>query len=48
MLGFSRVTLVAAVVTNIEGHEWQRRDRGRRPEHPRASSSNDDVECFFR
>ena len=28
-----------AVVTNIEGREWQ--ERGRRPEHPRASSTDD-------
>ena len=38
-----------AMITNIEGREWQRIDNissGRKPEHPRASSS-DDVECFF-
>ena len=46
--GFSRETLVA-VITNIEGHEWRRREtlnRGGKAEHPRASST-DDVECFF-
>ena len=43
MLGFSRETLV--VVTNIEGREWQRKERGRRPEHPRASNT-DDVSVF--
>ena len=48
VLGFSKETLVA-LITNIEGREWQRRDNimnGRKPEHPRASST-DDVECFF-
>ena len=47
VLGFSKETLVA-LVTNIEGREWQRRQiaNGRLPEHPRASST-DDVECFF-
>ena len=48
VLGFSKETLVA-IITNIEGREWQRRDNvmnGRKPEHPRASST-DDVECFF-
>lgn len=48
MLGFSRETLVA-LITNIEGREWRRRkcfgDR-ERPEHPRASTT-DDTECFF-
>ena len=42
VLGFSKIT-------NIAGREWQRRDsimNGRKPEHPRASST-DDVECFF-
>ena len=48
VLGFSKKTL-KAVVTNIEGREWHRRDCGskNRPlEHLRASST-DDVECFF-
>ena len=46
ILGFSRETLVA-VITNIEGREWGRRLRKlSKPEHPRASTS-DDVECFF-
>ena len=48
VLGFSRETLVA-VIANIEGREWSRRNSantGRKPEHPRASTS-DDVECFF-
>ena len=48
VLGFSKETLVA-VVTNIEGREWRRREgisSNRQPEHPRASST-DDVECFF-
>ena len=48
ILGFSKETLVA-VVTNIEGREWRRREcvnSDRQPEHPRASST-DDVECFF-
>ena len=36
-------------MTNIEGREFRRRcikERGNKPEHPRASTS-DDVECFF-
>ena len=48
VLGFSRETL-AAVIANIEGREWQRIANircHRKPEHPRASST-DDVECFF-
>ena len=48
ILGFSRETLVA-VITNIEGREWCRRycaGMARKPEHPRASTT-DDVECFF-
>ena len=48
ILGFSRETLVA-MITNIEGREWHRREcsnENRHLEHPRASSS-DDVECFF-
>ena len=46
ILGFSRETLVA-VITNIEGREWSRRiNKLGKPEHPRASMS-DDVECFF-
>ena len=48
VLGFSRETLVA-VITDIDGREWQRRhssQRGGIPDHPRASTS-DDVECFF-
>jgi len=37
------------VITNVEGREWRRRhicERSNKPEHPRASTS-DDVECFF-
>ena len=48
VLGFSKETL-SALITNIEGREWHRRECGntKRPiEHPRASST-DDVECFF-
>lgn len=46
VLGFSKETLVA-LITNIEGREWCRRlNHLRKPEHPRASTS-DDVECFF-
>jgi len=48
VLGFSRETLTA-VITNIEGREWSRREcvSCHRPlEHPRASST-DDVECLF-
>ena len=48
ILGFSKETLVA-LITNIEGREWHRRrviNEKRKPEHPRASST-DDVECFF-
>lgn len=48
VLGFSKETTVA-LVTNIEGREWHRRDvsnQGIKPDHPRASST-DDVECFF-
>ena len=46
VLGFSKETLVA-ITTNIEGREHLRRlNRMRKPEHPRASTS-DDVECFF-
>lgn len=47
-MGFSRETL-AALITNIEGREWHRRkviDSNRKPEHPRASTT-DDVECLF-
>ena len=47
VLGFSKETLVA-LITNI-GRKWQRRENirnGRKPEHPKASST-DDVECFF-
>lgn len=46
--GFSRETLIA-LTTNIEGREFQRRERvvtGGQIEHPRASTT-DDVECFF-
>ena len=46
--GFSRETL-AAVIANIESREWRRIENakcGRKPEHPRASTT-DDVECFF-
>ena len=35
-----------ALITNIEGREWQRCYMGRTPDHPRASSI-DDVEFFF-
>ena len=38
-----------AVLANIETREWRRQENvnsGRKPEHPRASST-DDVECFF-
>ena len=48
VLGFSRETLVA-VIANIESREWRRIENirsKRKPEHPRASST-DDVECFF-
>ena len=48
VLGFSRESLVA-VIANIESREWRRIDNirnKRKPEHPRASST-DDVECFF-
>lgn len=48
VLGFSKETLMA-VVTNIEGREWHRRDcASKNPslEHPRANST-DDMECFF-
>ena len=48
VLGFSRETLIA-LVTNIEGREWQRREcaiNKESLEHPRASTT-DDVECFF-
>lgn len=48
ILGFSCETLVA-VLANIESREWRRCENfnsGRKPEHPRASST-DDVECFF-
>ena len=48
VLGFSRETLIA-VITNIEGREFHRRERTNNKqtlEHPRASST-DDVECFF-
>ena len=44
----SKETLVA-VIANIEGREWHRRqctNKNRPLEHPRASST-DDVECFF-
>lgn len=37
------------VIANIEGREWRRlanNNSGQKPEHPRASST-DDVECFF-
>ena len=48
VLGFLRETLVA-LVTNIEGREWQRRECviNKEPlEHPRASTT-DDVECLL-
>ena len=48
ILGFSKETTVA-LVTNVEGREWHRRNvsnQGIKPEHPRASST-DDIECFF-
>lgn len=48
MCGFTRETLIA-LTTNIESREWRRveiANAGLRPEHPRASST-DDVECFF-
>ena len=48
ILGFSKETVVA-LITNIEGREWHRREvvnQGLKPEHPRASTT-DDVECFF-
>ena len=46
VLGFSKETLVA-VTTNIEGREHLHRlNRMGKPEHPRASTS-DDVECLF-
>ena len=48
MLGFSRETLIA-VITNIEGCEFHRRQRTNNKqtlEHPRASST-DGIECFF-
>ena len=48
-LGFQRKLLVQSLYTNIEGREWRRRhatERSNRPEHPRASTS-DDVECLF-
>ena len=48
ILGFSKETLVA-LTTNIEGREWHRREvanGNRKPDHPRASTT-DDVECFF-
>ena len=35
-----------ALITNIEGREWQRCYMDRTPDHPRASST-DDVEFFF-
>ena len=47
-LGFSRETLVA-LVTNIEGREWHRRESASNNyplEHPRASGT-DNMECFF-
>ena len=46
ILGWSRETLVA-VICNIEGREWRRRNsQGRPAENPRASTT-DDVECMF-
>ena len=48
VLGFSRETL-AALIANIKNREWRRRENlahDRKPEHPRASST-DDVEYFF-
>ena len=48
ILGFSRETLVACIA-NIGSREWRRIDsvnQRRKPEHPRASTT-DDVECFF-
>ena len=48
VLGFSRETLVA-VIANIESREWRRIENirnKRKPEHPRARST-DDVECLF-
>ena len=44
---FSKETVVA-LITNIEGREWHRREVARsiKPDHPRVSST-DDVECFF-
>lgn len=48
VLGFSRETLIA-VITNIEGCEFHRRQRTNNKqtlEHPRASST-DSIECFF-
>ena len=47
-LGFSKETLVV-LTTNIEGQEWHRKEvmnGNQKPEHPRASTT-DDVECFF-
>ena len=48
VLGFSKETVVA-LITNIEGREWHRREsinEGLVAEHPRTSTT-DDVECFF-
>ena len=46
ILGFSKENLVA-LITNIEGREFGRRlNCLNKPEHPRASTS-DDVECLF-
>jgi len=47
ILRFSKETVVA-LTTNIEGREWHRREvanGNRKPDHPRASTT-DDVECF--
>ena len=48
VLGFSRETL-ANLITNTEGREWHRRkviDSTRKPEHPKAPTTNN-VECLF-
>ena len=50
ILGCSKETTLALVTNRIfEGHQWHRQNvcnQGIKPEHPRASST-DDVECFF-
>ena len=45
VLGFSKETVVT-LITNIEGREWHRREvanQGLKPEHPRASTT-DNIE----